>query len=146
MTNASQIWKFGRRHLWLSGCLVVLLPLGAAGAPPPAPAPRPQRAVIQPTRSNLQFQQTVRQQQVRSQLQQGQLQQQLHQNVSDTMRRPLRNNPKERKQLDQGDRARQDRERAQQQDLLNRYREAAPLPRVVPEKRTPAPARSSSGH
>ncbi|WP_254423887.1 hypothetical protein [Rhodanobacter sp. C03] len=115
--------------LWMTGVLA-LLPLGAACAVQPAQA------------NSAQYQQTVQQQQTRDQLQKSQQQQQLHQDVSDNAKRPLANNPQAQQQMDQADRAQQDRDHATQQDLLNRQQNAADLPRVVPQ---PQPAPTSGG-
>ncbi|MEO6926380.1 MAG: hypothetical protein ABI129_06885, partial [Rhodanobacter sp.] len=92
---------------------------------------------------NTQFQQAARQQQVIDQLQKSQLQQQLHQSVADNAKRPNADNPQMLRQLDHADRAQRDRDRAAQQDVVDRYRDrAASLPRVIPED---APASSRSG-
>ena len=91
--------------------------------------------------SNLQYQQTARQQQTRDQLQKSQLQQQLHQGVADNARRPTAKDARIQQQLDAAERAQRARDRANQQDLLNRERDAATLPRVVP-KDLPAPPHS----
>jgi hypothetical protein len=91
--------------------------------------------------SSLQFQQAAQQQQTRDQLQKSQLEQQLHQNVSDNAKRPTANNPRNQQQLDDADRAQRDRDRANQQNLLDRERDAPTLPRVVP-KDPPAPTHS----
>jgi ABC-type transporter MlaC component len=88
-----------------------------------------------------QFQQTAQQQQVSDQLQKSQLEQQLHQSVSDNAKRPTAGSPRTQQQLDAADRAQRERDRASQQDLLNRERDAAKLPRVVP-KDLPAPTHS----
>jgi len=119
--------------------VLMLAPLGLAfawqsSATPVKPSVLP---ALTPSPS-AQFQQVVQQQQVRDQLQKSQLQQRLHQNVSDTTKRPFANNPKAQQQLDQASRAQQDRNRASQQDLLSRYQNAPVLPRVVP-KNLPAP-------
>lgn len=91
---------------------------------------------------SVQFQQTVQQQQVRGQLQQSQLEQQLHQSVSDNAKRPSANDPNMQLQLQQADQAQRDRDRAAQQDAVDRYRARATLPRVIPQS---APASSRSG-
>lgn len=109
-------------------------------APPPprpaAPAPAP-RAVLPPA-SQYQYRQAQQQQQVTDQLQKQQQRQQIQQSIQNTSRLPNANNPALLNQADNADKANQDRYRAQQQDLLNRYQNAAtPLP-------VSAPARSSS--
>lgn len=91
--------------------------------------------------SSQQFQQAAQQQQTRDQLQKSQLEQQLHQGVADNAKRPTANNPRAQQQLDAADRARRERDRANQQDLLDRERDAQTLPRVMP-KGAPAPAHS----
>lgn len=137
MTISSPAENFLRRLLFgMIGCVPAAIAVAQA-APPPRPAP----VVIVAPPPAQQFQQTVQQQQLRDQLQQRQLEQQLHQDVSDTSKRPLAGHPRTLRQLDQADRAQQERERASQQDLLDRYRNAASLPRVVPTP-LPAPARS----
>ena len=120
---------------------LALAPIGVACAwqAVTQPATRPQLAAAPP---DMQFQQAVQQQQVRDQLQKSQLQQQLHQSVSDNAKRPNANDPQMLKQLNQADQARRDRDRAAQQDVVDRYRDrAASLPRVIPQD-TPASSRS----
>lgn len=127
-----------------------LLSFGSAQAqqairkPSPPPAARP---VIAPTppRPNLQFQQAVQQQQLRSQLQKSQLQGQLQQSVSDVAKTPYSPTSSMYRQIDQADRARQDGDRARQQNLVDRYWGVpVPPPRVVPRKSSnpPPPARN----
>lgn len=90
-----------------------------------------------------QFQQAVRQQQVTDQLQKSQLQQQLHQSVSDQAKQPGAKDAALQRQLQQADQAQQHRDRAAQQDLVDRYRDQVnALPRVIPQD---APASSRSG-
>jgi len=129
MTITCVIKHFPVTHTLLIGTLA-LLPLGAACADQSTQA------------QAAQFQQTVQQQQTRDQLQKSQQQQQLHQNVSDNAKLPLAGNPQAQQQIEQADRAQQDRDRATQQDLLNRQQNAADLPRVVPP---PQPAPTSGG-
>jgi hypothetical protein len=90
---------------------------------------------------SLQFQQTAQQQQTRDQLQKSQLEQQLHQGVADNAKRPTASDPRSQQQLNDADRVQRDRDRANQQDLLDRERDAPALPRVVP-KDLPAPSHS----
>lgn len=138
MTISSPAKNFLRRLLFgMLGCASAAIAVAQTAPPPPRPAP----VVIVAPPPALQFQQTVQQQQLRDQLQQRQLEQQLHQDVSDTSKRPLAGHPRTLRQLDQADRAQQERDRASQQDLLDRYRNAGSLPRVVPQP-LPAPARS----
>lgn len=106
-------------------------------------APRVARPQVVAPPPNTQFQQAARQQQVIDQLQKSQLQQQLHQSVADNAKRPNADNPQMLRQLDHADHAQRDRDRAAQQDVVDRYRDrAASLPRVIPED---APASSRSG-
>jgi hypothetical protein len=113
----------------LAGALA-LAPLGAACA---------WQAAI--PSSQLQYQQAARQQQTRDQLQKNQLAQQLHQDVADNARRPTAKDARTQRQLDEADRAQRARDYANQQDLLDRDRDAATLPRVIP-KDLPAPPHS----
>jgi hypothetical protein len=135
------------QHYFLRA-LTGLLLLGASQAfaqtqppktasPPPKPA-APAPRVITPSASQYQYQQAQRQQQVTDQLQKQQQRQQLQQSIQNTARLPNANNPALLNQTDNADKANQDRYRAQQQDLLNRYQNAATPPPVT------APARSSS--
>ncbi len=103
------------------------------------PAARPHVVVPPP---EVQFQQTVQQQQVRDQLQKSQQQQERRQSVSDNAKRPSANDPRMLRQLDHADQAQRDRDRAAQQDMVDRYRDQATLPRVVPQT---VPASSRSG-
>ncbi|WP_449428906.1 hypothetical protein [Rhodanobacter umsongensis] len=120
MTITRVVTHFSVTHALLFAGIATLLPLGAACA--------------QSTQARAaQFQQTVQQQQTRDQLQKSQQQQQLHQNVSDNAKLPLANNAQAQQQIQQADRAQQDRDRATRQDLLNRQQNAADLPRVVPQ-------------
>ncbi|HZX70391.1 MAG TPA: hypothetical protein VFE77_06185 [Rhodanobacter sp.] len=122
--------------------VLALAPAGFAGAwqSVAPPAARPQVVVPAP---DTQFQQAARQQQVTDQLQKRQLEQQLHQSVSDQARQPGAKDASLQRQLDQADQAQRDRDRAAQQDLVNRYRDQVnSLPRVIPRD---APASSRSG-
>ncbi len=134
------------RHFFLAIALV-LLPIGMASAwqaaPPPPPPIKPVQPVLIATPPSVLYRQTVQQQQVRDQLQKGQLQQQLHQDVSDRAKLPTAGNAAMQQQLEQADRAQRDRERANQQAVLDRYPVAPVLPRVVPQAR-PEPARSGN--
>ncbi|MEO7051419.1 MAG: hypothetical protein ABI128_07115 [Rhodanobacter sp.] len=103
------------------------------------PAARPLLVAPPPV---LQFQQIVQQQQVADQLQKSQQQQRLQQGVSDNAKRPSANDPLMLRQLDQADQAQRNRDRAAQQDAIDRYRNQATLPRVIPQG---APASSRSG-
>lgn len=117
--------------------VLALTPLGAACASQSNTQP-----AIQPVQSSsLQFQQAAQQQQARDQLQKSQLEQQLHQSVADNAKRPTASDPRTQQQLDEADRAQRERDRANQQDLLNRERDSSTLPRVVP-KDLPAPTHS----
>ena len=121
---------------------VVLTPVGFAAAWQSTTPPSTQSPVVQPS-PDAQFQQAARQQQVSDQLQKSQLEQQLHQSVADQARRPGAKDPALQRQLNQADQAQRDRDRAAQQDRVERYRnQAAALPRVIPQD---APASSRSG-
>lgn len=127
------------RQQWLAAVLM-LSPLGLAFAWQSSTTPvKPSALPALAPSPSAQFQQTVQQQQVRDQVQKSQLQQRLRQHVSDTTKRPFANDLKAQQQLDQASHAQQDRNRASQQDLLNRYQNAPVLPRVLP-KSLPAPA------
>jgi hypothetical protein len=116
--------------LLLAG-LLVLAPFATANALQAQTAPASRPVVVAPP-PGVQFQQVVQQQQTRDQLQNSQLQQQLHQNVSDMAKRPSANDPQLQRQLNQADRAQQDRDRASQQAQLQRDADAARLPRAQP--------------
>jgi hypothetical protein len=140
--------RFDARIRWLAG-LSLALPLGMALAAPqqsvqrkPATPPIPKaapplRVAPIPPRPNLQFQQQVQQQQLRKEFQQSQLRGQLQQGVSDVARQPYANNPSAGRQFDRADDARRDRDRAQQQSLIDRYWGVPVQP--------PAPAPANSG-
>lgn len=123
--------------------LGVMLPLGAAMAWQAAPPARPVAPVLLPPPPQVRFQQVVHQQQINDQLQKSQMQQQLQQGVSDTAKRPLAADSPLRKQADSADQARQERERARQRDLQQRYQNAAVTP-AAPTVVIPAP--THSGH
>lgn len=113
--------------------------------PNPSPAARPMIAPT-PPQPNLQFQQTVQQQQLRSELQKSQLQGQLQQNVSDVAKTPYSPTSSMYRQIDQADRARQDGDRARQRNLVDRYWGVpVPPPRVVPAKSKNPPAAAHRG-
>lgn len=133
MTITRPAWHSPLIRTLLAGVLT-LAPLGAACAWQQSG----KQPVIQPVPSSVRFQQDAQQQQVRDELQKSQLQQQLRQNVADNAKRPAANDARALQQLDQADQAQRDRDRARQQDLLDRERAAADLPRVVP-KALPAP-------
>jgi hypothetical protein len=133
MTITRPAWHSPLLRTLLAGVLA-LAPLGAACAWQQTGT----RTVIRPVPPSVRFQQDAQQQHVRDELQKSQLQQQLRQSVSDNAKRPA--DARARRQLDQADQAQRDRDRARQQDLLDRERDAADLPRVVPQA-LPAPAR-----
>lgn len=114
------------KYLWLS---LALAPVGVACAWQSGTQP-----VIRPVSPSVQFQQAAQQQKAQADLQQSQLQQQLHQSVSDTAKRPSATDPRTIDQLDKAQQAQRERDRAAQQDLLNRERDASSLPRVVPKE------------
>jgi hypothetical protein len=132
--------RFDAPVRWLAG-LGLALPLSIAlAAPQPSgqrkpttpPVPRstlPVRVAPIPPRPNLQFQQS----QIRGQLQQS---------VSNVARQPYMNNPSAGQQFDRADDARRDRDRAQQQSLIDRYWGVPVPPPPLPARDKPAPARS----
>jgi len=134
MTITRPTWHSPLLRTLLAGVLA-LAPLGAACAWQ-QPGTQP---VIRPVPPSVRFQQEAQQQQVRDELQKRQLQQQLRQSVSDNAKLPA--DARARRQLDQADQAQRERDRARQQDLLDRERDASNLPRVVPQA-LPAPSRS----
>jgi hypothetical protein len=136
MTITRPAWHSSLIRALLAGVLT-LAPLGAACAWQQSGT----QPVIRPVPPNVRFQQDAQQQQVRDELQKNQLQQQLQQSVSDNAKRPMANDARTREQLDQADQAQRDRDRARQQDLLDRERAAAELPRVVPQA-LPVPKQS----
>lgn len=97
------------RHRQLCTAMACIVPLAAAWAIPPAAQ---------------QFHQAAQQQQTRDSLQKSQQQQQLRQDVSDNAARPMANNPSMQKQLGQASDAQRDRDRANQQTLLDQQRDA----------------------
>lgn len=128
-----------------------VLALGLIACAPLAPAMAQQSSPTTPTaipvvivaEPAVRFQQIVQQQQTRDQLQQGELEQQLRQGVTKNASRPTAADPKVQQQLDQAAQAQIDRDRARQQDLLNRNRQTPVLPRVVPK---PMPPPDASEH
>ena len=136
MTISRPAWHSPLIRTLLAGVLT-LAPLGAACAWQQSGT----QPVIRPVPPNVRFQQDAQQQHVRDELQKSQLQQQLRQRVSDNAKLPTAKDARARRQLDQADQAQRDRERARQQDLLDRERDAADLPRVVPQA-LPAPKQS----
>ena len=122
----------------LSTGILALAPLGVVCAWQSSTQP-----AIKPVQSSsLQFQQAAQQQQTRDQLQKSQLEQELHQGVANNAKRPTASDPRSQQQLDDADRAQRARDRANQQDLLDRQRDAPALPRVVPKD---MPAAEHSG-
>lgn len=110
-----------------------------------SPPPQPVRPVVISPPPAIRFQQVVQQQQARDRLQQSQLEQQLHQGVSRNADRSSATDPKAQQRRDQAAQAQLERDRARQRDLLDHYRQAPVLPRVVP-KDLPAPDANNKGH
>ncbi len=136
MTITRIVMHYPMMRTLLTGALA-LAPLGVVCAWQSGTQP-----AIKPVQSSsLQFQQNAQQQQTRDQLQKSQLEQQLHQGVADNAKRPTASDPRSQQQLNDADRAQRDRDRANQQDLLDRERDTPALPRVVP-KDLPAPTHS----
>ena len=121
MKSSCDIGHFRGARRWSPSVLALLLPIAAHGLQSPLPiTQRPAPMVLVPPLPAVQFQQAAQQQQLRDQLQKNQLQLQLQQSVSDTAKRSLPPAAPTRRQMDQADAAHQDRQRAAQQDLLNR--------------------------
>ncbi|KZC38311.1 MULTISPECIES: hypothetical protein [Rhodanobacter] len=134
MTISHPAWHPPFLRTLLVGVLA-LAPLGAACAWQQSGT----QPVIRPVPPSVRFQQDAQQQHVRDELQKSQLQQQLRQGVSDKAKLPA--DARGRRRLDQADQAQRERDRARQQDLLDRERDTSNLPRVVPQA-LPAVARS----
>jgi hypothetical protein len=144
MTVSRAIWNPRTTSvllLGLTGCALLSSAM-AQQSPPTTPTAIPVVIAPQPA---IRFQQTVQQQQTRDRLQQGELEQQLRQGVSKNASRATAADPKAQQQLDQAAQAQLDRDRASQQDLLNRNRQMPVLPRVVP-KPLPPPDASEHDH
>lgn len=125
--------------LALAGLLAMAPVLAAAqSTPPPA---QPSMNTLQPN-PGASFQQSMRQQQLRDQLQKNQLEEQLRQNNIDASRRPSASTAEQAAQQDQADRAQRAAYQAQQQAVIDRYRNAPPPPPVIKSAR---PASSRSG-
>ena len=92
--------------------------------------------------SDVAFTESVKQQQLRKEFQQSQICGQLQQSVSNVARQPYMNNPSAGQQFDRADDARRDRDRAQQQSLIDRYWGVPVPPPPLPARDKPAPARS----
>lgn len=131
MNKTRIVWHSPMTRLLVSGTFA-LAPLGVAGAWQAATQPATQ-PVIRPVPPSVQFQQDAQQNKLRDDLQKSQLQQQLRQGVSDVAGRPTQDDARAREQRQKAQQAQRDRDRAAQQDLLDRQR-AAGLPRVVPQE------------
>lgn len=121
-----------------------LLPVTALAwqaVPPPRQA-APPVWIVTPPPAAVQFQQSAQQQQLRDQLQKSQLESSLHQSVSDQSRRVGTQDDRARARRDQADQAQRDRDRAAQQDLLDRSLRATPPPPVPHLQPVPAPTSS----
>ena len=136
MTITRVVSHYPLMRTLLTGALA-LAPLGVVCA-----QSNTQPAIKPVQSSSLQFQQTAQQQQTRDQLQKSQLEQQLHQGVADNAKRPTASDPRTQQQLNDAERAQRERDRANQQDLLDRERDTSTLPRVVPKD---LPAATHSG-
>ena len=137
MTITRIVGHFPLRRTLFVGVLA-LAPFGAACAWQQSGA----QPVIRPVPPSVRFQQDAQQQRVRDELQKSQLQQQLRQSVSDNAKLPAAKDARAQRQLDQAEQAQRDRDRAREQDLLDRARDASELPRVLPQ---PLPASGRSG-
>ncbi len=142
MTISCVIGHYCSARALLPGAFVLMLPLASLAMQTVTPVARPSSPLLLGTPSPaVQFQQAVQQQQVRDQLQKSQLQGDLHQGVIEQTKRPLAGDSRNRVQLDQAEQAQRDRDRAAQQDLLDRYQRASPLRPASHAQ--PATARSS---
>ena len=129
MTKTRVVRKFPLKHLVLAAAIALALPpLAAASAWQSTVQP-----ANRPVSPSVRFQQAAQQHKLSDDLQKSQLQQQLRQSVSETAKRPSAQDARTREQLDHAEQAQRDRDRAAQQDLLDRARNAQPLPRVVPK-------------
>lgn len=128
MTKTRIVWHSSMTRLLLSGTFA-LAPMGAASAWQAATQP-----TIRPVSPSVQFQQDAQQQKVRDDLQKSQLQQQLRQGVANISARTAQDDASAREQREKAQQAQRERDRAAQQDLLDRQRDAADLPRVVPKE------------
>ena len=145
--TVSSLSGLSRGAAWLLVGAVAALPLHGALAQqtrqqtsqPAKPKPAP---VYVPPPPAARFNAATRQQQVRDQLQKNQLEEQLRQGSMDTLKRPTANDPTHTDQLDQASRAQNQRYRSRQQDLIDRYQDAATPP---PPTRASQPASSRSG-
>lgn len=137
MTISSIVRHFpAKRTLWFAAVAVALPGMSAAWQ-------ASGQSTIRPVSPSERYQQSAQQQRTRDQAQTQQMQQQLRQGVSDNAKRPIADDARARKQLDQADRAQRDRDHARLQDLLDSERDATNLPRVVP-KDLPSPQHSGN--
>jgi hypothetical protein len=111
--------------------LLVVGPSFAQEKPKPA-TPPPAPRVYQPPASAYQYRQAQQQQQVTDQLQREQQRQQRQQAIQNTANLPNANNKALLDQTNAAQNANQDRSRAQQQDLIDRYRNAVSPPVSAP--------------
>lgn len=125
MTISCVIGHFRNARWLLPGAFALLAPITvhALQTAPRAP-PRPAPMVLLPPPAAVQFQHIAQQQQLRDQLQNRQLQQQLQRGVAGNAKRPLPPDSPTRNQLEQAAAARANRDRAAQQDLLDRFQRA----------------------
>jgi hypothetical protein len=102
----------------------------------PSPQTQPQPSLVSRQAAE-DFKQTVKQQQLNDQLQKNRLENQLQKNTQKTALAPSAKNSSLKAQFDDADQARDQHYRANQQDLLDRYKNAA-TPRVAPPLPQPA--------
>lgn len=126
MTMTRNFWHGPLKRLLLTGVLT-FVPLGAVCAWQAATQP-----TIRPVPPSVQFQQDAQQQKLRDDLQKSQQQQQLRQGVAEVAGRTSGDDAGARKQREQARQAQHERDRAAQQDLLDRQRDDAALGRVIP--------------
>ncbi len=114
-------------RIFLQAVFIAMLPIASAvawQATPPVKSHPAAPVLVRPATPRAQFRQSVQQHAAQDQLRQNQLEQQLHQGVADSNQRSSDNV-----------------QQRAQQDLQDRQRRAAELPRVLPQQ-APAPAHS----
>jgi hypothetical protein len=144
MPVSSTMRHLRRPLVRIAGAFLLVLPVTAQAwqsATPPVRQAAPPVWIITPPPAAVQFRQSAQQQQLRDQLQKSQLQSSLHQAVSDQARRPGTEDARTRVQRDHAEQAQRDRDRAAQQDLLDRGILRATAPPPVPHLQ-PAPTSS----
>jgi hypothetical protein len=142
MPTSSTLQRARKRCVAIVAASLLPVTVLAWQAVPPPRQAKPPVWILTPPPAAVQFQQSAQQQQLRDQLQKSQLQSSLHQSVSDQSRRVGTQDASTRARRDQTDQAQLDRDRAAQQDLLDRSSRAVPPPPVPHLQPVPAPASS----